>query len=166
MDKKYQKTRMLSIDEIDTNIIHELQVDARKSYLVVGNKIGTSEGTVRNRLQKLLHFGVIKLKAVLNPTTIGFNFVCVIGLEIAIDKINEAGAILAEDPHIIYLAGCTGAFDLIGILIFQNSSEFDHLLKEHIAKLPGIKKSQTFVNMNLIKAPWTDDIDIKKLIES
>ncbi len=162
---KYKKIKSLPINEIDVGIIKELEGDARQSYLSIGEKIGASEGTVRNRVKKLLNKEIIKLKAVLNPLYVGFNFSCVVGLEIAIEKLDEAGAKLAENPNVYFLVGCTGAFDLIAILFFRNTSEFDRFVKEYIAKLPGIKRTQTFVIMSQIKSPWVRDLDAKKLID-
>jgi Lrp/AsnC family transcriptional regulator for asnA, asnC and gidA len=164
--KKYRKTKLPTLDEIDDSIIQELQIDARQSYMGLGRKIGASEGTIRNRVKKLLKREIIKLKAVINPAKIGFDFGCVVGLEIAIEKLGEAGIELAGNPNVYYLVGCTGAFDLLAILMFRNTSEFDIFMRETIARLPGIKRTQTFVNMSLIKTPWVDNVDIKKLLES
>ena len=164
--KKYRKTKLPLLDEIDKSIIRELQVDARQSYLSLGKKIGASEGTIRNRVRLELERGIIKLKAVLNPTKIGFDFTCVIGLEIAIEKLREAGAALAENPNVYFLVGTTGTFDLIAIVVFRNTNEFDQFMKDTISRLPGISRTQTFVNMSLIKTPWVDNLDIKRLLES
>lgn len=163
---KYRKTKLPVLDEFDEGIINELQLDVRQSYLSLGKKIGASEGAIRHRVKNLLKAETIKFKAVVNPGKIGFNFSCVVGLEVAIDKLDEAGAKLAENPHVYFLVGCTGAFDLLAILVFRNTSEYDEFVRANIARLPGIKRTQTFVNMSLIKSPWVDNIDVKKLLES
>src|SRR5512137_490850 len=152
--KKYRKPKLSLLDEIDKSIIEELQLDARQSYLSLGKKIGASEGTIRNRVKLGLDKEIIKLKAVVNPTKIGFEFSCVVGLEIAIEKLREAAVALAKHPNVYFLVGCTGAFDLIAMLIFRNTNELDDFMKDTAARLPGIRRTQTFVNMTLIKAPW------------
>lgn len=163
--KKYRKPKLPLLDEIDKGIIQELQIDARQSYSSLGKKIGASEGTIRNRVKSELKSEIIRLKAVLNPVRLGFDFSCIIGLEIAIEKLNEAELLLAKSPNVYFLATCTGAYDLIAILIFRNTHEFDNFIRDSIAKLPGIKRTQTFVNMCLIKTPWNDDVAISKLLE-
>jgi hypothetical protein len=50
------------------------------------------------------------------------------------------------------------------MLIFRNTAEFDKFTRNKIAKLPGIKRTQTFVNMRMIKNPWTQEVDILKLL--
>ena len=164
--KKYRKTKQPLLDEIDKSIIEELQFDAKQSYLSLGRKIGASEGTIRNRVKLGLEKGIIKVKAVINPTKIGFEFSCMLGLEIAIEKLREAGAALAKHPNVYFLVGTTGTFDLIAMLFFRNTNELDDFMKDTIAKLPGIRRTQTFVNMTLIKTPWLDNLELKKLLET
>lgn len=163
--KKYRRAKLPVLDEIDKSIIQELQIDAQQSYISLKAKIGASEGTVRNRVKKLLKKEIIGIKAVLNPVKVGFDFSCIIGLEIAIEKLREAGEILTTNPNVYFLVGCTGDFDLLAILFFRNTSEFDAFMGQTIAKLPGIKRSRTFVSMTPMKAPWTNNLDVKKLFE-
>lgn len=162
--KKYRKAKTHLLDEIDKSIIHELQADARQSYLSLGKKIGASEGTVRNRVKAELKSGVMKLKAVVNPEKIGLDFSCILGLEIAIEKLNEAEALLAKSPSVYFLASCTGTYDLLAILLFRNTHDFDNFMRENIAKLPGIKRSQTFVTMRMSKTPWNDGIELSNVL--
>ena len=164
--KKSHKTKVVLLDEIDKSIIRELQIDARQSYLGLGKKIGASEGTVRNRVKSELKNEIMRLKAVLNPAKLGFDFSCIVGLEVAIEKLGEAESMLAKSPNVYFLAACTGPYDLIAILIFHNTHEFDSFMREGIAKLPGIRRTQTFVNMRMVKTPWNDDVSIGKLLGS
>jgi Lrp/AsnC family transcriptional regulator for asnA, asnC and gidA len=154
------------LDDLDEKIIRELQRDARQSYLSLGQKVAASEGTIRYRVGLELEKGLIALKAVLNPTRLGFHFSCVMGLEVSIDKLTEAENMLAQSPNVYFLSGCTGTFDLIAILIFRNTTEFDKFTREVVARLPGIKHTQTFVNMRIIKSPWNRDVDIVDLLRA
>jgi Lrp/AsnC family transcriptional regulator, regulator for asnA, asnC and gidA len=165
-EKMYRRKKPPILDDLDQKIIQELQQDARQSYLSLGQKIGASEGTIRNRVALELKKELIKLKAVLNPPKLGFNFSCVVGIEVSIDKLTEAEMTLAESPNVYFLSGCTGTFDLMAILIFRDTQEFDKFTRNTLAKLPGIKRTQTFVNMRVIKNPWISDVDITRLLES
>jgi hypothetical protein len=44
--------------------------------------------------------------------------------------------------------------------------EFDNFMREKIGKMPGIIRTQTFVNMQVIKKPWTTDADIISLLDN
>jgi|WetSurMetagenome_2_1015567.scaffolds.fasta_scaffold235937_1 Lrp/AsnC family transcriptional regulator, regulator for asnA, asnC and gidA len=161
---RVSKKKSNLLDALDQNIIRELQVDARESYLDIGKKLHASEGTIRNRVRSALEKGIIKLKAVLNPPLLGFDFSCVLGIEIDMAKLPEAGSILQNNPQVYFLSRCTGSFDLIAVSLFRNTREFDRFMDEVIARLPGLKRTQTFVNMRVFKAPWMDETDITRLI--
>jgi Lrp/AsnC family transcriptional regulator for asnA, asnC and gidA len=146
------------IDDLDNKIIRELQHDARKSFLSIGKTVGASEVTVKNRVNALLKRKLISLQAVINPLNFGYDFLCIIGLEIAIENLPEAELILSKNPNVYFLAGCTGVFDVFAILLLKNSREYNKFLSEVIAKLPGIKRSQTFVILHMVKNPWDENI--------
>jgi Lrp/AsnC family transcriptional regulator, regulator for asnA, asnC and gidA len=164
--KEYHRKKPLWPDDLDQKIIQALQIDARESYLSLGQKLGASEGTVRNRVRAAQQKKVIKLKAVVNPTRLGLNFSCTVGLEIDINRLSAAQAMLAESPNVLFLSSCTGVFDLFALMWFRNSAEFDQFMRHTISQLPGIKRTQTFVNMQVFKDFWSADIDIRRLLET
>lgn len=48
------------MDELDRRILTILRRDARTPYTEIADRVGTSEGTVRNRVDRLLADGVIE----------------------------------------------------------------------------------------------------------
>jgi DNA-binding Lrp family transcriptional regulator len=48
------------MDDLDRQILDELRRDARTPYTEIAERIGTSEGTVRNRVDQLIEDGVIE----------------------------------------------------------------------------------------------------------
>jgi Lrp/AsnC family transcriptional regulator, regulator for asnA, asnC and gidA len=163
---RYQKKKPSIIDDLDQKVIQELQVDGRQSFLSLGKKLDASEGTIRNRVSAQINKEVISIQAVLDPTKLGFNFSCIVGFEVAIDHLTEAESRLAASPNVFFLVTCTGSYDLIAFLIFRDAAELDKFMREKVARLPGIKRTQTFVNMNISRSPWSNQIDITKLLES
>lgn len=51
---------MIKLDEIDKRIIEILQRDSRTTYTDIAKTLNLSEGTVRRRVQNLIHSGIIK----------------------------------------------------------------------------------------------------------
>jgi Lrp/AsnC family transcriptional regulator, regulator for asnA, asnC and gidA len=164
--KLRKRKKAAILDSLDQMIIRELQKDARDSFLKISKKVGASEGTVRNRVRLAAKKEIIQLKVVVNPQKLGFDFNCVMGLEISRNKLEETASILAESQNVYYLSSCTGTFDLIAILFFRSTLEFDEFMREKIGKLPGILRTQTFVNMQVIKKPWDADMDVIKLLKN
>jgi len=54
---------MKDIDALDRKIILELQEDARRPYKDIAGKLNVSEGTIKNRVTRLINRGVLKLEA-------------------------------------------------------------------------------------------------------
>ena len=163
---RYQRKKPLELDDLDQKIIQELQADGRQSFLSLSKKLDASEGTIRNRVSAQLKKEIISLKAVLNPTKLGFNFSCIIGFEIAVDQLTAVESKLTLSPNVAFLVTCTGSFDLIAFLIFRDAAGLDNFMRENIARLPGIRRTQTFVNMSVTKSPWLNQIDVSQLLES
>ncbi|GAB7090763.1 Lrp/AsnC family transcriptional regulator [Halorubrum luteum] len=48
------------MDELDRRILSILRRDARTPYTEIANRVGTSEGTVRNRVDRMTEEGIIE----------------------------------------------------------------------------------------------------------
>jgi len=48
------------MDDLDRRILNELRRDARTPYTEIADRVGTSEGTVRNRVERMTEEGVIE----------------------------------------------------------------------------------------------------------
>jgi DNA-binding Lrp family transcriptional regulator len=48
------------MDELDREILDILRQDARTPYTEIADEVGTSEGTIRNRVESLVESGVIE----------------------------------------------------------------------------------------------------------
>ncbi|MDG5758212.1 Lrp/AsnC family transcriptional regulator [Natronococcus sp. A-GB1] len=48
------------MDELDRRILDTLRRDARTPYTEIADEVGTSEGTVRNRVERMMDDGVIE----------------------------------------------------------------------------------------------------------
>ena len=48
------------MDELDREILDILRQDARTPYTEIADEVGTSEGTIRNRVESMVEAGVIK----------------------------------------------------------------------------------------------------------
>ncbi len=70
------------MDELDRQILNILRRDARTPYTEIASKVGTSEGTVRNRVERLISDGVIERFTV---TTRTGNVKAMLEISVAVD---------------------------------------------------------------------------------
>ena len=151
------------LDKIDQKIIQELQEDGRKSYREIARKLCVTEGTIRARVRNLRSDNILKITAVLDPSKLGYDFVCIMGLEVRLTDLEQIGDKLAQSPNVYYLSDTTGHFDLVAILLFHTAQELADFVRGTLSKMPGVIKTDTFVNMNIRKNPWANQLDIASL---
>ncbi|MCL0041205.1 Lrp/AsnC ligand binding domain-containing protein [Dehalococcoidia bacterium] len=51
----------------------------------------------------------------------------------------------------------------MAILLFHNSEGLADFIRDKISKIPSILKTQTFVNMTIVKSPWAEALDVASL---
>ena len=153
------------LDKLGQRLIQKLQNDGRQSYRELAGELGVAEGTVRKRVRDLRNKDVIKIAALPNPLKLGCNFICIIGMEVKLTDIQQVGKELAQSPNVYFLSSVTGRFDLIAILLFNTSEELGDFVREKISSVQGILKTETFVNMDILKSPWSDGLDISELVK-
>ena len=151
------------LDELGQKIIKELQDDARQSFREIGRKLKVSEGTIRNRVKSLVAGNTMKISAIPNPERLGLNFMCIMCIEVSVGAAEKVEQSLIKSPHVYYLCGCTGNYDIIGIFVFHTPHEFDEFVKNVIANTPDITRTSTYVVMHVSRSPWEHNLDVTAL---
>ena len=154
------------LDATDIKLIEELQEDARQSNRILARKVGVSEGTIRRRIKELRSRDLVGITAVPNYRNLGFEFICIMGLEVELDELEEAGKKLANCPNVYYLSTVTGHYDLIAILLFHKANDLNDFVRETISTMPGVLRTETFVSMNIVKSPWQQAPGVSDLPKS
>jgi DNA-binding Lrp family transcriptional regulator len=114
----------------------------------------------------LLKAGIINIKAYINPLRLGYKLICIMAFEIQPSYGETVAKELVTKPNIIYLASVTGRYDLISIVVAQTPEELSNFIKNNISNIPYILRTETFVNLEILKSAWTgqNQIDWDKLV--
>lgn len=142
------------LDDVSKAIIEQLQVDGRRSYAAIGKVVGLSEAAVRQRVQRLIDAGVMQVVAVTDPLQLGFPRQAMIGLEVEGDLETVADA-LAEMDEIDYVVITAGSFDLLAEVVCRNDDHLLEVLSKRIRKIPGVRRTESFVYLKLRKQTYT-----------
>ncbi len=86
---KYSYDCRSGVDDIDRQLLRLLRDNGRESYIHLAKEVGTSEGTVRARIKKLLDEGVIRQFTI---RTAGRNVKALI--EVRVDRHTETGRVV------------------------------------------------------------------------
>ncbi|MCE2463545.1 MAG: Lrp/AsnC family transcriptional regulator, partial [Dehalococcoidia bacterium] len=139
------------MDELDKRIIKLLQVDGRASNARIAREVGVSEGTVRRRLRHLIQGDVIKVIAVPNLEQMGYGTAALIGIQTDPGKIHEVTNAIPSlyDTH--YVSMTTGAYDIFAWVGLESPERLGTFLRGQIGTIPGVRRTETFVNLSITK---------------
>jgi Lrp/AsnC family transcriptional regulator for asnA, asnC and gidA len=149
--RRQEKSTVL--DEISKSLVEELQRDGRRSYAALAKAVGLSEAAVRQRVRRLLDDGVMQIVAVTNPLTVGFSRQALVGIKTDGD-LRTIAAKLSSLPELEYVVVCAGSFDLLVELVCEDDEHLLRLLDESIRSIDGVRETETFVYLRLVKQTY------------
>jgi Lrp/AsnC family transcriptional regulator for asnA, asnC and gidA len=138
----------IELDDLDRAIIAALSADGRAPLSHVATEVGTSETQVRRRLKRLTDAHAIRIIAVVNPLTHGYEAIARLAVVVAGGHPARAVAQrLAEVEAITYVAVCTGRYDVFCEVVCRDMAELDDVLDREIQSIDGIHRCETFVHL-------------------
>lgn len=143
----------MKIDSLDRKIISLLQPDGRRAFSDMAGELGVSEGTVRQRYQRLVNAGVLQVVGVADPFKIGFHSMAMIGIKVTVGErsIDDVASAVASFPEVSYVVMSTGDFDLLVEIIMENNEDFVAFLTNKLHRVAGITETETFMLLRVYK---------------
>ncbi len=142
------------IDELDLKIIIELQRDGRQTNIELARKLGVVEGTIRKRVKALQDNNYMRIVAVPHLRELGYKCISTIAIQVQLKMLRKVAEALAEKPNVGYMAFVTGRYDLLAVVMTPSSDDISAFIEKEITPIPGILRTETFVNLDVIKGGW------------
>ncbi|MCL7417119.1 MAG: Lrp/AsnC family transcriptional regulator [Halalkalicoccus sp.] len=114
------------MDELDREILDVLRRDARIPYTEIADSVGTSEGTVRNRVDRMLETGVIERFTVATRTG-NIKAMIELGVDVAVDTTGVARR-LAEWDAVDFVWQVSGEADVVLIVDAADTTGVNDLI--------------------------------------
>ena len=138
-----------NIDELDRKVILELQHDARRLYKDIAKKLKVSEGTVRNRVGRLIDKGILVLQARVNPFAFPHKISALVGVRIKGRETEKTLERIDKIPCVTSIWNASGRYDLFFELMVDSLQELnDILFGEVLGKIRGVSYTETFITLN------------------
>ena len=83
-------------DAVDQHILSILEQNGRATNREIAESVGVSEGTVRNRIERLIRDDVLRIVGVTNPARLGLNTAAVISISGELARITDIAEQIAE----------------------------------------------------------------------
>jgi Lrp/AsnC family transcriptional regulator, regulator for asnA, asnC and gidA len=139
-------------DAVDQHIISILEQNGRATNREIAESVGVSEGTVRNRIERLIRDDVLRIVGVTNPAKLGLNTAAVISISGELSRITDIAESIAMAEGVVYVGYTTGHADIIVLAFFPNNDELTDFMTQTLAAIPGIVKAETNIILKPVRS--------------
>ena len=139
-------------DAVDHHILSILETNGRATNREIAESVGVSEGTVRNRIERLMRDDVLRIVGVTNPARLGLNTAAVISISAELSRITDIAERIAEAAGVVYVGYTTGNADIIALAFFPGNDELTDFMTQTLAAIPGIMKAETNIILKPVRA--------------
>ncbi|MUV59062.1 transcriptional regulator, AsnC family [Halogeometricum rufum] len=128
------------MDDLDREILDILRRDARTPYTEIAEQVGTSEGTVRNRVERLMSDGVIERFTIATRTG---NIKAMIEVSVKVDvDTTEISDRMAEWDQVDFVWQVSGEEDVVLVVDAADTRAVNELITQ-ARELDEVKSTKT-----------------------
>ena len=128
----------MKVDGTDNAILELLRQNGRMSNREVGRALGVSEGTVRQRIRKLIDSKAMRLGLVTDFEASGLSVSVIVRIKAAPMLIRNIAATIAQIDSVTFVGLTLGRFDIIVIFVTKSRIEAAEMINDRIAQIEGI----------------------------
>lgn len=147
-DRPYERT---VLDDVDRRIADELADDGRMSWRELGSRVGVQSATASRRAEALMARGILRLRTVVQPFTIGQPVIAFIWLRVAPSRLEAAGRALSAHPNVVSIAATTGQPNLCGEVAVADDDALYAFLTDDVGSLPGVMAVEVSDGLDVLK---------------
>lgn len=147
----------VTLDAIDKALLRALQRDGRMSYAQLGPLVNLSAPAVRQRVQRLLDAGVLRVVGVTDPLALGLPLMAMVGVK-ADGDVRAVADRLAELPAVIYVVLTSGVYDLLVEVVCREPHELLDLVEDAIKPIDGVRGVESLVYLDIHTHRFTWDV--------
>jgi Lrp/AsnC family transcriptional regulator for asnA, asnC and gidA len=155
-------TRDTLKDKLNQRIIDMLEADGRLPFKEIATQLDVSEGTVRNRVNRMKEAGVLQIKALIDRSAINYATDSMLGIKVApTSSPSEVAKRLKNCNEVVFIIWVTGRYDLLVEVVSDGDDTLKRFLDEQcfntgdIQNIEVMKGLETFKNQFLLKSQDT-----------
>jgi Lrp/AsnC family transcriptional regulator for asnA, asnC and gidA len=139
------------LDSIDQYIIDAMRKDGREAFSQIAEKLNVSPGMIRQRYNRLVELGYLKVVAVTNPLMMGMRTMALIGIHTDGVKMLQVAEQISKIDEVVYLVVVSGRYDIICEVFCRDHEDLLRFLTEKLAKIDGIRETESFIHLKIVK---------------
>lgn len=139
------------LDHIDQYIIDAMRKDGREAFAQIAEKLNVSPGMIRQRYNRLVEMGYLKVVAVTNPLMMGLRTMALIGIHTDGHRMLRVAEQISKLEEVVYLVVVSGRYDIICEVFCRDHEDLLKFLTEKLAKIEGIRETESFIHLKIVK---------------
>lgn len=149
-DSSVSENLSRELDAVDKRLIEELKIDGRQSLAKLGEVVGLTGDSVRDRLNKLTGDGVIKVTCSVDPSVLGFRSITLIGVKVHGKALSIAEE-LAKVPEFDFV-GCTaGEHDILVEAVCRDELHLLEVVDDFIRSRTDVNSVSCYNYLSVLK---------------
>jgi Lrp/AsnC family transcriptional regulator for asnA, asnC and gidA len=133
--------RKIIMDKLDYSILAQLQQDGRKRYTEIAKSLGVTEGTVRNRVGRMIDDDVVRVIGLVDPLKVGFEAPAIIQVNVTPPHLETAAEMIKQFPEVSYLLMVAGDYDLMVEVRCRDRDHLASFILEKLQKVTGVTRT-------------------------
>jgi Lrp/AsnC family transcriptional regulator, regulator for asnA, asnC and gidA len=140
-----------ALDDVDRQIIDALQKDGRAAFSQIAGRLNVSPGMIRQRYNRLVEQGILRVVAITNPLRMGFKTMAMIGVRADGSKLLEVAEKVANLDEVIYMIIASGRFDIFAEVVCRDHEHLLRFITEKLSTIDGVRESESFMHLKIVK---------------
>jgi Lrp/AsnC family transcriptional regulator for asnA, asnC and gidA len=137
----------MKIDSLDKAIIQYLQEDGRATNKSIAEKLNLSEGTIRNRIKKLVDSNIIRIKGLTNPESDKEKQLVYVMIKLSGNRNSlEVARKVADLEPIKSVSIIAGRYDLVAE-VYIETHQLIEFLNTELAKIESILTVESLMTL-------------------
>src|SRR5512143_2708529 len=126
------------LDDTDLYIIEALRKDGREAFSQIAEQLNVSPGMIRQRYNRLVEMGFLKVVAITNPIQRGFKTMAMVGIRTDGKRMLEAADKIAALPEIVYFIVVSGQYDLMAEVFCRDPEDLLRFITNKLYAIEGV----------------------------
>lgn len=139
------------LDNIDMRIIEAMRADGREAFAQIAEDLKVSPGMIRQRYNRLVKLGYLKVVAVTNPLMMGKRTMAMIGIRTDGRKMLEVANKLIKFDEVVYIVVVSGRYDIMIEVFCNDHEDMLKFMTEKLAKVDGVRETESFMHLKIVK---------------
>lgn len=139
------------LDAIDQHIIDALRRDGREAFAQIAERLKVSPGMIRQRYNRLVELGYLKVIAATNPLMMGKRTMAMIGVRTDGRKMLDVANKVSKFDEVVYCVFVSGGYDIMLEVFCKDHEDLLKFMTEKLAKVEGVRETESFIYLKIAK---------------